>query len=296
MEETQEYICRACPRECGIDRSKTVGFCGCGKKVRLARVGMHMWEEPCLSYGNGSGTIFFSGCNLRCVFCQNYRISHEHQGREITIEKLAEEILRLQKEGASNINFVTPSHYIENLAMVLKMVRGCLHIPVVYNSSGYDSVEALKKLNGLIDIYLPDLKYYSPMLSKRYSGAENYFSVAANALKEMWRQTGYAAFDRQGHMTKGVLVRHLVLPTHTDDSMKIFSYLAECYDPAKMAVSVMSQYFPAYKASKFKELQRRITAQEYDRVVNYVVDLGFSVGFLQERSAAKEEYVPDFDY
>ena len=296
MQKNQEYICRACPRKCGVDRTKAIGFCGCGEKTRIARVGLHLWEEPCISYGKGSGTIFFSGCNLRCVFCQNYQISHNRHGKEITIETLAQEILGLQEQGAVNINLVTPSHDTKNIAAVLKMVRKKLHIPVIYNSSGYDSIEALEQLAGLIDIYLPDLKYYSSHLSKRYSGAEDYFCTASHALKEMWRQTGYAVFDQDGHIARGVMVRHLVLPSHTDDSMNVFSYLAREYDPAQMAVSVMSQYFPTHLAPEFPELQRRITAQEYERVVNHIVDLGFSVGFLQERSSAKEEYVPAFDY
>ena len=291
-----QKLCTNCPRKCNTDRSKQQGYCGAGSAVRIARVGLHPWEEPCISYGKGSGTIFFSGCNLRCVFCQNHEISHGNKGREIDTDILAQEMLNLRKQGAVNINLVTPSHYTARLREALLAVKSKLGIPVVYNSSGYDSLEALRSLEGLVDIYLPDLKYRSEKLSGRYSGASDYFVIAAAALEEMYRQTGYAAFDSQGHMTGGVLTRHMVLPGCCRDSLALLDELADRYDPSRFAISLLNQYFPAYRALEFPELNRRVTSFEYKKVVTHAQTLGFCVGFIQKRSAAKEEYVPDFEY
>ncbi len=289
-------LCTACPRKCNTDRSVRPGSCGAGSAIRIARVGLHPWEEPCISYGKGSGTIFFSGCNLRCVFCQNHEISHQTKGREVDAGTLAREMLKLRDRGAANINLVTPSHYTERIREALLEVKPELGIPVVYNSSGYDSIEALRRLEGLVDIYLPDLKYRSEKLSSRYSGAADYFAVAAAALEEMYRQRGYAVFDGQGHMTGGVLMRHMVLPGCCHDSLVLLDELAVRYDPARFAISLLNQYFPAHRAAEFPELNRRLTSFEYKKVVAHAQDRGFCVGFVQERSAAKEEYVPDFDY
>lgn len=288
--------CRACPRKCGADREKNVGFCGGGGRMRIARAGLHPWEEPCLSYGGGAGTIFFSGCNLRCVYCQNSEISHQGRGKEIDVSTLAREMLNLRNQGAANIELVTPSHYTEQIRETLLKVKEKLGIPVVYNSSGYDSVESLKRLEGLVDIYLPDMKYYSPKLSEKYSGAADYFSVAFAALEEMYRQTGYAVIDGQGRMTGGVLTRHMVLPGSYHDSIAILERLAKSYDVKRFAISLLNQYFPAYRAGEFPELNRKLTTFEYKKVVNRAMELGFEVGFLQERSSASEEYVPEFDY
>lgn len=288
--------CMACPRKCGADRKGSQGFCGVGEEIKIARVGLHLWEEPCISYGKGSGTIFFSGCNLRCVYCQNHEISHGEVGTEISEERLELEILKLQEEGAANINLVTPTHYAEAICRVLQKVRPCLKIPVVYNSSGYERIETLRKLEGLIDIYLPDLKYLDSQRSLRYSAAEDYFTVASEALREMIRQCGYPVFDQDGRMKRGVLVRHLVLPGGYHDSIALLQWIAQNFDPQRMAISLMSQYFPTYRAKEFKEINRRLTGFEYHKVVEEAHKLAFSVGFIQDRSAATEEYLPKFDY
>ncbi len=288
--------CVACPRKCGAYREHQVGFCGAGARVKIARVGLHLWEEPCISYGKGSGTIFFSGCNLRCVFCQNYLISQKNQGREISPKTLGEEMLSLQEQGAVNINLVTPSHYTEVIEEVLKKIKPKLSIPVIYNSSGYDSVESLQKLEGLIDIYLPDLKYFSSELSQKYSGAEDYFSVAQKALAEMFRQCGYYCEDRAGHMTHGVLVRHMVLPGWYRDSIQMLDWIFQNYETERMAISLMSQYFPTYRAEDFPELNRKLTSFEYKKVVEHAQKLGFVLGFTQKRESASQNYVPDFSY
>ncbi len=288
--------CIACPRECGIDRSGQKGFCGMGEKIKVAHIGLHLWEEPCISCGAGSGTVFFSGCNLGCVFCQNHEISHGHQGKEMADEALAEEILGLQARGAANINLVTPSHYTEAICRILQKVKPQLKIPVIYNSSGYDSVKSLRSLEGLIDIYLPDIKYFSAEMSIKYSRAADYFSVAIEALEEMVRQTGYAQFGDEGVMNGGVLVRHLVLPGGYHDSIHLLEHLAQIYPPEQMAISLMSQYFPGYRAREYPELNRRLTSFEYKRVVERARELGFSQGFIQDLTSATEKYVPDFCY
>ena len=288
--------CNACPRGCNIDRAKVLGYCGTEAKIKVARIGLHKWEEPCICYGEGSETIFFSGCNLKCVFCQNYEISHGHKGVLIDREKLCEDIFDLQNQGACNINLVTPSHYTEEVTRVLEMVKPKLNIPVVYNSSGYDGVESIKKLDGLVDIYLPDIKYFSSEMSGKYSGAVNYFSVASRAIDEMIKQVGYTWIDENGKMEKGVLVRHLVLPGGYRDSIEILKYLADNYQSDKLGISLMCQYFPGYRASEYPELNRKLTTFEYKKVVEKAEELGFEIGFIQERSSATEEYVPSFDY
>lgn len=288
--------CMSCPRQCGVERSKNAGFCGARDGIKIARVGLHLWEEPSISYGNGSGTIFFSGCNLRCVFCQNYEISQCDRGKVISKGKLIQEIFRLQEQGASNINLVTPSHYTEVLADVLGEIKGKLEIPVIYNSSGYDSVTSLEKLEGLVDCYLPDLKYYSKEMSKKYSGAENYFEVATEAIEEMFRQCGYYREDENGHMTGGIMIRHMVLPGGYRDSMKILDWIGENYDANQMAISLMSQYFPTHQAEKFPEINRKITTFEYKKVVEYAQSMEFRYGFIQKRESASQTYVPEFDY
>ncbi|MBO5364815.1 MAG: radical SAM protein [Clostridia bacterium] len=292
----REIGCVACPRQCRALRSAEKGFCGVGEDIKIARIGLHLWEEPCISFGNGSGTIFFSGCNLRCVFCQNQMISQGGKGREISRETLIEEMLNLQERGAGNINLVTPSHYTEAIASVLQDVKHKLSIPVIYNSSGYDKAESLQKLDGLIDIYLPDVKYFSPELSQKYSGARDYFSVAEKAIKEMFRQCGYYQEDEMGHMRKGVLLRHMVLPSCYRDSVKVLDWVAENYAADRMAISLMSQYFPTYRATEYPELNRRLTTFEYKKVVEHARNLGFVNGFVQKRESASSSYVPDFDY
>lgn len=285
-----------CPRKCLRDRSAERGFCGADDKVRIARVGLHTWEEPCISYGKGSGTVFFSGCSLQCVYCQNHEISQGDKGRDVLPEELSEIFLDVQKMGAVNLNLVNPTHYSLDIAKALYKVKEQLEIPVIYNTGSYDRVETLKELSGLVDIYLPDIKYYSSEYSQKYSGAGDYFKVAFSALEEMFRQTGYPSFDSDGHLQSGVLIRHLVLPTLYRDSMTILDELCGKYDVSKLYISIMRQYFPTHKADKFPELARKLTTLEYDKVTDYAKKLGIVNGYFQEKSSAVEEYVPDFDF
>lgn len=289
-------ICNLCPRQCNIDRTEALGYCQSPDTIRIARVGLHAWEEPCISYGNGSGTIFFSGCNLRCVYCQNNEISSYLHGTEVSVDTLANEVLKLQDMGASNINFVTPTHYADKIVQLLDKVRGKLQIPTIYNCGGYESVETLKMLDGYIDIYLPDLKYFLPEISGKYSGCSDYFEVAVKAISEMIKQTGKPTFDDNGHMTRGTMVRHLVLPSMYKDSIEAFDNLVKMVKPQEIAVSIMCQYFPTHLAEKYPEINRKTTTLEYMKVVDFVRTLGFSYGFMQDRSSAKKDYVPNFDY
>ena len=289
-------ICNLCPRQCNIDRTKSLGYCQSPDKVRIARVGLHEWEEPCISYGKGSGTIFFSGCNLRCVYCQNNEISSHLHGTEISVDTLANEILKLQDVGAVNINFVTPTHYADKIVLALDKVKHKLQIPTVYNCGGYESIETLKTLDGYIDIYLPDLKYFSPEISRKYSGCEDYFDVAVKAIMEMARQTGKPAIDDDGHMKSGTIVRHLVLPTLYKDGINAFANLVKTVNPTQIAVSIMCQYFPTHLSKNYPEINRKTTTLEYMKIVDFVRTLGFEYGFMQEMESAKKEYVPKFNY
>lgn len=285
--------CTLCPRKCGADRVNGVGFCGVGDKLRVAKAYLHMWEEPCLSGTNGSGTVFFSGCNLRCRFCQNYKISAESFGAEINAERLGEIFSELQDKGAHNINLVTPTHYVPQIISALDIAKPRLNIPVVYNCGGYESVETLKMLEGYIDIYLPDFKYGDNDIAKKYSAAPDYFQVCTAAIEEMLRQTGAPSFDGD-LLQSGVIIRHLTLPTHRFDSVRVLEEIKRRYGTENVLLSLMSQYTPFYKSSEFKELNRRISTFEYNFVADKASELGFN-GFMQERSSAKEEYTPDFD-
>lgn len=291
MEMTE---CRLCPRQCGVDRSKRTGYCGVSDRVKLARAALHFWEEPCISGERGSGTVFFSGCALKCVFCQNYQLSAGHFGKEVSIQRLAEIFLELQQQGAHNINLVTGGHYVPQIVQALELVRKDLKIPVVYNSSGYETVETLRQLKGYVDIYLPDLKYYSPERSARYSNARDYFAVASQAVQEMFSQVGPVQFDEQGMLQKGVVVRHMVMPNGVEDTMDILTWIAENLPLDDILVSVMSQYTPFYKSADYPEINRRLTQEEYDRVLDWMECMGIEQGFVQELSSAKEEYTPDF--
>ena len=298
MEEMKKLLsnCTLCPRNCGANRLVgQTGYCGAPGKIIAARAALHLWEEPCLTGSTGSGTVFFSGCNMKCVFCQNHDIALGETGKEITISRLADIFLELQQKGASNINLVTPTHYIPQIREALILAKNNdLHLPVVYNTGGYEKAESLQLLEGLIDIYMPDLKYYSPDLSNRYSFAPDYFTVACTALSEMYRQTGACTFDEPGMMTRGVLVRHLILPGQTKDSKKILRYLHNTYGN-NIWISIMNQYTPLAHVAGIPELNRRITYAEYDRVVNFAIGLGIENAFIQEGETAEDSFIPPFD-
>lgn len=284
-------ICNICPRKCNVDREKALGFCKSPSAFRVARASLHYWEEPCISGDNGSGTVFFSGCNLKCVFCQNFEISHINKGMEISDDRLIEIFESLVSKGANNINLVNPTHYADRLAEVLSKWNS--PVPIVYNSSGYESVESLKKLDGLVDIYLPDFKYSRNDKALKYSRAENYPEVVKTAIAEMKRQCPSYEFDNLV-MKKGVIIRHLVLPSNTNSSLEILDYLAENYNDTY--ISIMAQYTPCGSLNNYPEINRKLTEREYDKVVNYALDLGLNNLFIQELSSANDSYIPDFDF
>lgn len=288
-------ICTQCPRKCGINRTEQRGYCGESETIRIARAAPHMWEEPPISGENGSGTIFFSGCSLRCIFCQNHEIAVSHLGYDITPEQLTDTMLRLQADGVHNINLVTPSHYTLQLVPVLEHARSRgVTVPFVWNSSGYESVSALRQLDGLIDIYLPDFKYINPETAKEYSNAPDYPDAAKTALAEMVRQCGAPQLDAQtGLMTRGVQVRHLVLPGHAQESRQILWYLYQTYGNG-IGYSIMNQYTPMPQMQGHPLLSRKVTAQEYDNVVRYAKQIGIENAFTQEGEAASESFIPEF--
>lgn len=285
-------ICNACPRGCNVDREVSLGYCKSPEKFKLARASLHYWEEPCISGKNGSGAIFFSGCNLGCVFCQNYEISHGCKGVEVSDDDLVRIMKRLVDEGANNINFVNPTHYSLQLLRVLEKYKP--PVPIVYNTSGYDSVETLKMLDGAVNIYLPDFKYIRPEKALKYSKAEDYPQVAEEALAEMKRQVGEDVFDENGIMQRGMIIRHLVLPSNTNSSISALDYLAENFGDTY--ISVMAQYVPCGDLTEYKEINRPLTQREYDKVVNHIFDLGLQKIFVQELEAASDEFIPDFDF
>lgn len=288
--------CEICPRRCGADRATRPGVCGVGESPRVARAALHHWEEPCISGTRGSGTVFFSGCPLKCCFCQNYNISAGAEGKEITVERLAEIFLELQAQGSHNINLVSPMQFTEQIAASLRLARADgLGIPVVWNSGGYDSVEALALMNGLVDIYMPDIKYMDAERSKKYSGAANYFAAASKAVLEMAGQAGPAQFNGEGIMTKGLIIRHLVLPSGTADSIAILDWMASNLDKENIVVSLMSQYMPCHESARYPEINRRLTTLEYRRVLNHFERLGFRHGYCQQRNSADAGFVPDFN-
>ena len=286
--------CQLCPRECNADRTKGEGFCGGGGNIKIARAALHQWEEPCISGKNGSGTVFFSGCPLKCCFCQNYKISAENYGKEITIQHLAEIFLNLQEQNAHNINLVSPTQYVPWIISALDLVKPQLKIPVVYNSGGYESIETLRSLQDYIDIYLPDLKYMNQEISKKYSNADDYFEVAAAAITEMYNQVGGVSFDDDGILKKGMIIRHLTLPNNRVDSIRIMEWISRTFPKNDILISLMSQYTPFYHSNYYKEINRKISTFEYNSVVDKAVSLGLD-GFMQEKSSAKEEYTPEFN-
>jgi putative pyruvate formate lyase activating enzyme len=285
--------CALCPRRCGVNRAAGErGVCGADDTLRIARAALHLWEEPVISVGAGSGTVFFSGCPLQCVFCQNHDISSGNFGQEISIERLAEIFLELQEQGANNINLVTATHYVPQIIEALNLVKGKLQIPVVYNSSGYETMETLKLLEGYVDIYLPDLKYMSNERALRYSNAKDYVETATAAILEMFRQTGPYVMEN-GQLKRGVLIRHLLLPGELENTRRVIDWVAETFQPGDVLFSVMSQYTP--QPGAVGNLARQVTKAEYRAAVSYMENCGIVDGFTQERTSAKEEYTPDFD-
>ena len=291
-----EYTsCRLCPRKCGINRYETTGFCGMSAEIKAAKAALHQWEEPCISCENGAGTVFFSGCSLRCVYCQNTQISAEGFGEIITSERLGDIFLELQDKGAENIELVTPTHFLPQIISALDRVKHRLEIPVVYNCGGYELKETIKRLNGYIDVYLPDIKYFSSEISAKYSKAADYFEYGSAAVTEMINQVGKLQYSESGKLLKGTVIRHLVLPNCRHDSMKIMDWIAENTPPDSRLVSIMSQYTPFdFISSDYPELKRRVTKMEYNSVVRHAESLGIK-GFTQDISSAREEYLPLFD-
>ena len=285
--------CELCPRMCGTDRDISKGFCGCGSSIRIAKYMVHRGEEPCISGINGSGAVFFSGCSLRCVFCQNHVISRGLKGEDITGERLSEIFFELKKKGVHNINLVTGTHFSDKIADVLKKCKDKLGIPVIFNCGGYERAETLETLDGLIDVYLPDIKYYDSMMSERYSKAADYFETAIKALSEMKRQQPENIFDENGMIKKGVIVRHLVLPKGYKDSIRILEEIKKRFDGALPLVSIMRQYTPCNVEEKYPEINRTLTSFEYNKVTDKAAELGFE-GFTQEKGCETFEMTPDF--
>lgn len=288
--------CTICPHNCKINRTKNPGRCKSTDKIKIALYSIHNFEEPCISGEKGSGTIFFSNCNMNCVFCQNYEISQLGRGKEITIEELANVMIKQQERNVQNINLVTPTSYTLHIVEAIKIARKKgLEIPIVYNTNGYESVETLKLLEGYVDIYLPDLKYYYDDLAKKYSKVDNYFEIATKAIQEMYRQVGTPVLDENGVMKKGLMIRHLILPNEVQNSKKVLKWIKENID-SNVYVSIMAQYFPTYKAKEIPEIARKITKEEYEKVENYLYELDLENGYIQELGEHEEEYVPTWEY
>lgn len=296
MEERLLQDCTLCPRQCHVNRiSGKKGYCGMDTRIRAARAALHMWEEPCISGKKGSGAVFFSGCGLRCCFCQNRDIAIGNRGKAVSVERLADIFLELEQKGAANLNLVTGVHYVPQIIQALELAwkKGC-KLPVVYNSSGYEKVETLKLLEGYVDVYLPDMKYMDAKLAADFSHAPDYPEVVENAIREMVRQTGACVFGEDGYIRKGTIVRHLILPGHTKNSIAVLQYLHETYGD-KIMISMMNQFTPVWKQEKFLELNRKVTKREYEKVLNVALELGIENGYFQEGKTAKESFIPAFD-
>lgn len=288
--------CNLCPHFCGVNRTEnTVGRCKAIDKVKLALYSIHDFEEPCISGENGSGTVFFSNCNLNCIYCQNYEISQLGKGKEITIEELAKIFLIQQEKNVENINLVTPTSYVPQIIQAIKIAKKQgLHIPIIYNTNSYENIETLKMLEGYIDIYLPDLKYAENELGKKYSNVKNYFEIATKAIQEMIRQVGTPEINENGIIQKGVIIRHLVLPNQMENSKKVLRWIKDNL-PEDIYISVMAQYFPSYKAKENIELNRKLTQKEWSEIENFVQELDIENGYIQELGEHEEEYVPKWD-
>ncbi len=287
--------CEICPHRCKINRNiGKIGRCKCNNKIKIALATVHNYEEPCISGKNGSGTIFFTNCNLNCIYCQNYKISQQGKGYEITIEELANIMLEEQEKKVNNINLVTPTMYAYQIIEAIKLAKSKgLYIPIIYNTNGYENIKTIKALNGYIDVYLPDLKYYSNELSKKYSKIDNYFKYATEAIKEMYKQVGTPVFNENGIIRRGVIIRHLVLPNHIQNSKHILKWIKENM-PEDIYVSIMAQYFPTYKAKEDNLLNRKLNKKEYKEIEEFLYMLNIKNGYIQELGEHEEEYVPDF--
>lgn len=289
--------CTLCPHKCKVDRNINIGRCKAGDKIEIGGTSLHKFEEPCISGANGSGTVFFSKCNLNCVFCQNYEISNLGNGKKIEVEELSNIFLKQQEKNAENINLVSPTIYADKIVEAIKIAKEKgLKIPIIYNTNGYENIETLKKLDGYIDVYLPDLKYYYEELAIKYSKVQNYFKIVTEAIKEMYKQVGSPKFDENGMIKKGLIIRHLVLPNNLENSKKVLKWIKENIDE-KAYVSIMTQYFPTYKAQEYQEINRKINKEEYVEIENYIYDLGIENGYMQDFSEENEEqYVPKWEY
>ena len=285
-------ICKICPRQCGVNRDIKSGFCKCGTEFAVARAAKHFWEEPCISGGNGSGAIFFSGCTLRCVFCQNHEISQHIKGKFLKESDFITVCKQLEDSGIENINLVNPTQYTQQLYDAFCKYRPS--VPIIWNSGGYERAESLKMMQGIVDVYLPDLKYFDASISLKYAGVSDYFAYASTAIKEMTYQTGPAVFDHRGILIKGTLIRHLVLPANIHQSLKILDWIAQSL-PGETYISLMSQYFPTAQAFTYPEIARRLRYSEYKRVVQYAYKLGLYNVYTQKMSSATSDFVPLFD-
>lgn len=294
MKELEQ--CEICPHRCKINRNNNqIGRCKSGDMVKIALVSTHNFEEPCISGDMGSGTVFFSNCNMNCIFCQNYEISQLGKGKEISIQDLARIFLEQQERNVANINLVTPTSFVPQIIEAIKIAKARgLHIPIVYNTNGYENVETIKLLEGYIDVYLPDLKYAENELAKKYSKIYNYFEIATNAIKEMINQVGVPKFDKNGMITKGVIIRHLVLPNYIENSKKVLKWIKENL-PNDIYVSIMAQYFPTYKAKEDNKINRKLTEEEWRQIEDFVDEIEIENGFIQELGEHEEEYVPKWD-
>lgn len=287
--------CKICPHKCEVNRLKgEVGRCKSTDEIKIALASLHQYEEPCISGCNGSGTIFFSNCNLTCKYCQNYEISQQGKGFEVSIEELAKIMLDEQNNGAHNINLVTPTMYVVQIIEAIKLAKSKgLNLPIIYNTNGYESIETIKMLKGYINVYMPDLKYYSDDIAKKYSNIDKYFEIATKAIKEMINQVGYPVFDENGMITKGVIIRHLVLPNYIQNTKNILKWIKENLSD-RIYVSIMAQYFPTYKAKEDLLINRKINKKEYKQIETFLYTLDLKNGYIQELGEHEEEYVPDF--
>lgn len=291
------YLCCLCPRNCNVDRDQKTGICGMPDRIYLARAALHTWEEPCISGKTGSGTVFFAGCNLHCVYCQNYEIAHAAAGKEVPPERLVDIFFELQEKGAANLNLVTPTHYVLQIISAVKEARKRgLRIPIVYNTSGYENVDTLKMLEGVVDVYLTDFKYWEEQTAWKYSKARDYPRVVKAAVEEMVVQAPRPVFDQKGMMQKGVIVRHLLLPGHVREAKNVVKYLYESYGP-QIYLSLMNQYTPSDRLQdRYPEIARKTTKREYNNLINYACDLGVGQAYIQEGDTADESFIPSFNY